>query len=380
MSVWLILFLPILVTIILLVFFRKNVVLWEILVLNIPSAILILLMNTIMIHSLTDDVEYLGSYIEKTYNYKAWDEKVPCRHPIYCTRPCGKNCVTTYVCGHVHSFDVDYHPEYWTKEDNYGKEYRITKYEYEKLKNQFCNSEVFIDMHRDYYSIDGDALCVYWNKKHETCDAITKEDSYENKIKASHSIFKFEDINEKEKKSWNLYDYPEIKYLYQPTVLGRPITIKTDKKFQYINGYYGVNKQFKIFVLFFKDQSVEAAFKQRSYWEGGNKNELVVCIGTDKSGRLKWSKSFSWMDKPELEVRIDAFMNEYIDKQVDLDKFADWLPKEIEQHWHRKEFKDFDYLNIEVTTTQLIWILIVISIYNIGASIWIVNNEFKNKH
>ena len=380
MSDWLILFLPILVTIILLVFFRKHVVLWEILVLNIPSAILILLMNTIMIHSLTDDVEYLGSYIEKIYNYKAWDKKVPCRHSYNCNchtdNKGHESCSTCYR----HAYDVDYHPEYWTKEDNYGKEYRITKYEYEKLKNQFCNSEVFIDMHRDYYSIDGDALCVYWNKKHETCDAVTKEDSYENKIKASHSIFKFEDINEKEKKSWNLHDYPEVKYLYQPTVLGRPITIKTDKKFQYINGYYGVNKQFKLFVLFFKDQSVETAFKQRSYWEGGNKNELVVCVGTDKSGRLKWSKSFSWMDKPELEVRIDAFMNGYIDKQVDLDKFSDWLPKEIEQHWHRNEFKDFDYLNIEVTTTQLIWILIVISIYNIGASIWIVKNEFQNKH
>ncbi len=59
MSVWLILFLPILVTVILLAFFRKHVVVWEVLVLNIPSAILILLMNTIMIHSLTDDVEYL---------------------------------------------------------------------------------------------------------------------------------------------------------------------------------------------------------------------------------------------------------------------------------------------------------------------------------
>jgi hypothetical protein len=380
MSVWLIIFLPILVTIILLVFFRKKIVLWEILALIIPSALLILIMNTIMIHSLTTDTQYLGAYIPKVYNYKAWDEKVSCRHPIYCSRSCGKNCTTTYVCGHVHAFDVDYHPEYWTKEDNYGREYIISKYEYTKLSKQFENKENFIDMHRDYYSIDGDALCVHWNNKPETADAVTLTDTYENKIKASHSIFKFEEVSDKSKLAWGLYDYPEIPALYQPCVLGRPISIKANRKFQYINGYYGVNKQFKLFILFFKDQSIESAFKQRSYWEGGNKNELVVCVGTNKSGKLQWCKSFSWMDKPELEVRIDGFMNKYLDRQVDLDKFADWLPKEIEQHWKRKEFKDFDYLTIEVTTAQLIWILVIIGLYNIGMSIWIVINEFENEN
>jgi hypothetical protein len=53
------------------------------------------------------------------------------------------------------------------------------------------------------------------------------------------------------------------------------------------------------------------------------------------------------------------------------------MPKQIEQHWHRKSFKDFDYLEIELTDTQMWWVLIIVLLYNIGVSIWIVMNQFE---
>jgi len=60
------------------------------------------------------------------------------------------------------------------------------------------------------------------------------------------------------------------------------------------------------------------------------------------------------------------------------DKFADWMPKQIEQHWQRKRFRDFEYLDVEISSTQLTWILIIIGLYNICISIWVVINEFTN--
>ena len=38
------------------------------------------------------------------------------------------------------------------------------------------------------------------------------------------------------------------------------------------------------------------------------------------------------------------------------------MPKQIEQHWHRKHFKDFEYLDVEVTPNQLMWIFILIAL------------------
>lgn len=364
--IWLFILIPVIAAIILLVFFSNKIIWWEIALLIVPTALIILLMNTIMVSYRTGDTEYLGSYITKVNYYEAWDEEVSCRHSYDC------NCSTCYE----HSYDVDYHPEYWTKEDNNGDEYQISKKEYDELKSRFATNTYFVELNRDYHSIDGNAYSTNWAGEPLKSEVITKEHSYTNKVQVSHSIFKFDEIDEKAKLKWKLYDYPLVSGYYQPTVLGYNVDINTNRKLQYINGFYGKSKQFKMFILFFKNQSMDVAFKQRSYWQGGNKNEFTICIGTDNSGKLDWVKCFSWMDKPELEVEVQDYFNEQ--GKINLSEFADWMPNQIQQHWHRKQFKDFDYLEIEVTDTQMWWILIIVMIYNIIMSIWIVNNEFEN--
>lgn len=381
---WLFIFVPVIVSVIILLFWMKKVVWWEVLLLIVPSALIILLMNTIMVSYNTSDTEYLGSYIKKVNYYEPWDERVPCRHPIYCTRtyPCGsakspRTCTSTYVCGHVHAYDVDYHPEYWTKEDNYKKEYDVSYSEFKYLRKLFATNQYFVELNRDFHSIDGDAYSTNWAGELERSSVITKEGSYTNKIRASHSVFKFENITEKEVAKWSLYEYPAVTDYKQKVVLGKKVDGRTERKLQYINGYYGPKKQFKLFVLFFKNQSMDVVNKQRSYWEGGNKNEFVVCIGVDNSGRFEWVDAFSWMSKPALEVEVEEFISRTED--VKLKKFADWLPNQVAAHWKRRDFNDFEYLQMELTETQLWWIMIILMIYNVAMSVWVINNESENK-
>ncbi|MES2690430.1 MAG: hypothetical protein V4658_08510 [Bacteroidota bacterium] len=388
MTAWISIFIPIAATLLLLIFFKKKVVLWETALLLAPSALLILLLNFIMVSSNESDTEYLGGYIDKVMNYDPWDEEVPCSHPVYCTgyRTDDKGNTTTYQyeCGHQHAYDVDYHPRRWTKVTNSGDEMGISEYVYEVLRKQFHSNTYFVEMRRDFHSIDGDAHGADWDKLPEHAEIITLERSYVNKVRASHSIFKFEHIDEKAKARWHLYDYPKVSEsgsYYQPCVLGKKITSDIDRKFQYLNGWYGPAKQFRMYIMYFTNQSMDVAFKQRSYLEGGNKNEFIVCIGTDSLGNYRWNKCFSWMDKPELEVITQGWLNDQglKNKSIDLAAFADWMPKQIEQHWHRKRFRDFAYLNVELSGTQLIWILIIVFIYNVGISVWIVVNEFTNE-
>lgn len=373
---WFAIFIPVMATVLLLVFFRKKVEWFELLLCIGPSALLILFLNWVMVTSQTTDTEYLGNYIVKVNYYEKWDEEVSCRHDYKCNCSTDKDghesCSTCYE----HSYDVDVHPPHWTKEDANGNEYGISQETFLQLQKQFDTKPYFVDMHRDYHSIDGDCYSTDWNKKPETADVVTTTQSYTNKIKASHSIFKFEDINDSTKKQWKLYDYPSLSWLYQQMVLGRGVDYKTDRKLQYLNGFYGFKKQFRMYLLFYKDQPIEVAFKQRSYWEGGNKNEFVVCVGTDSYGRTKWVKCFSWMDKPALEVRVESWINKTKGKALDLNEFADWMPNQIEQHWERKRFRDFNYLEVELTGTQLMWLMIIVALYNIGISAWIVFNEF----
>lgn len=381
---WIFIFIPVVVSVIILLFWLHKVVWWEILLLIVPSALIILLMNTIMVAYNTSDTEYLGSYITSVNYYEPWNERVSCRHPIYCTRtyPCGtsknpRTCTSTYVCGHVHPYDVDYHPEEWTKEDNYGREYSISHSEYLALKKLFNTRDQFVELNRDYHTIDGDEYLTPWAGEPERSSTIVKEGSYTNKIRASHSVFKFENVTEEEKIKWKLYDYPSVSDYQQKVVLGKKLSATTERKLQYLNGYYGPKKQFKMFILFFKNQSHSVVRKQRSYWEGGNKNEFVVCIGTDKNGKFQWVDAFSWMSKPSLEVEVEDYISK--NKDMSLKDFADWMPKQIETKWYRRDFKDFEYLQVELTETQLWWVMIVLMIYNIAMSLWVVNNEMENK-
>ena len=115
--------------------------------------------------------------------------------------------------------------------------------------------------------------------------------------------------------------------------------------------------------------------KQRSYWQGGNKNELVVCVGIDKNKNVKWCNAFSWCDSPVVGVKSrDWFMS----NPVNLEKYAEYIGPIVEKEWHRKNFDDFDYLTIELTDVQYWVIIIILLIFNIVMSSWIVTNNYKN--
>ena len=50
--------------------------------------------------------EYWGSMVDRVEYYEAWDEEVPCRHPVYCegtrTNSKGEEETYEYECGHEH--------------------------------------------------------------------------------------------------------------------------------------------------------------------------------------------------------------------------------------------------------------------------------------
>ena len=82
------------------------------------------------------------------------------------------------------------------------------------------------------------------------------------------------------------------------------------------------------------------------------------------------------MDEPRLEVYTEQYLNSK--DSLDILKLGDFLEKKVPTEWKRKEFKDFEYLKIELTDNQYIGILIFILIYNIGMSILVIKNDVKN--
>ena len=366
---------PFFVAIILFLFFRKKVVWWEYVVLIIPSLVFSLLIKLCMVSYNVSDTEYLGGYITKIIYYEEWDEMVLRTK----TRrvPCGRdsNGHTKYRTETYTVWERDYHPERWVyinNEDNF--EHHISKELYNKIKFRLNSPAVFKDMNRNYHRIDGDAYVTMYDGSVEHLYDITWSRKYKNKVQASQSntIFKMLDIDKEMADSLGLYEYPEITDLAQNPILGRNVSKEELQIFRYINAMKGKKNEFRTYVLFFNYDEFDKSELQKSYWQNGNKNEFIVCLGM-KGDSVAWTNSFSWCDMPKLEIKTRTyFIN---NPKLDLVKYGTWLNNNIDENWVRKEFDDFNYIDIELSTGQYIALFFLTIVFNIGIGAAVIYNN-----
>ena len=372
--------LPFFLALLLLLLFKKNMVWWEYLVLIGSSLLLSMLLAAFMRHDNCLDTEYLGGYITKITHYDDWDEWI---HRT-CTRqvPCGTDSkgnmryrTETYDCSYR-----DYHPERWCYTDDVGNEhYFYGKTEFDAaMKELGYPNMVFRDMHRHYYTKDGDAQDYFWNGTALDMRSLAWKEQYINKVIGSSSVMKFDKIEPEQAKEMGLYDYPAVNSYDQNTIVGCYSPSKRElKQIKYVNSIYGRKKQFRVFILVWdNNKTISISEEQRSYWQGGNKNEFVVCLGYDNTkDSVTWCNAFSWCDDPKLEVATKRY---FLDNpRMDLSGYAIWLENHIDL-WQRKEFKDFDYLSIPLTSGQQMALLFITLFFNVLVAILLIGNEHRN--
>ncbi len=376
MIIWFALLIPIIAAFVLFKFFNHRVTIWEFFIPFAATLVTILIMKFSSEGAQTMDVEYWSEPASHAIYSEPWDEEVPCTHSYDCN--CTKDdkgnesCQTCYE----HSYDVDYHPAYWAIVSESGNEVRITQDKFNSLCARWKN-KVFEDKHRDYHDIDGDWYVTYWKKESENLECMVSEHYYENRVQASNSVFNYPEVLEDEKTRYQLYDYPGITEGYkQVNVLGMGDSTRrtSNRKLEILNAELGKVKQVKVFVLLFRNLPEVAAFKQECYWKGGNKNEVVVCIGIDDALKVKWCKSFSFTENSELKINIRNYVADM--PVLNCSKVVDFLYGEVNKNFERKKFKEFSYISVEPKIWQ-IWLTFILStIVTICASWWVVKNEY----
>ena len=192
---------------------------------------------------------------------------------------------------------------------------------------------------------------------------LTFSHRYRNYMRYSNSVMRFREVTPQDVKDKHLFDYPKPpKYYDQKVVLEQPdvdlVTADAQEAFQRLNAFCGERHEIHVFVLLFDatKQGVEAAELQRAYWEGGNQNEFVVCIGVDKDGTVKWSDAFSWMDVPTLSVATRQYLTQ--NPKLDLVALAQWIRDNLDK-WKRKNFEDFKYLGTNFSPAQEKWFVTI---------------------
>jgi len=388
MIIWFLLLIPIITILVLLIKYSKKVTWWEYLLQFGVALLLIVVMKIAGEKSLTNDTEYWGDLIKqaKYYEpYSIWDHET-CTRQVACgtdSKGNTKYCSESYDCSHL-----DSHSARWEVITVTGWEISISEDFYKRLVKRFGVNICFQDMHRerecgfgDYVVKDGDMYYVEWDKTPQTSYAAAKTHTYENKVQCSRSVFNFQDIKPEEVKKAGLYDYPDVKNYEVATILGAGKNFanldSAEIKLHYLNGDLGPKKQARVWILIFYDKPLNTGKLQEIYWKGGNKNEFVVTIGLDKQNQVSWCYPFSWTDKSEVKIET----REYVvnQKTLNLVKLSDYLYKELNDKWVRKQFKDFSYLTVEPPLWALIVAFVLQIIFNIGYSIWSVKNEYDNE-
>ena len=364
------LFIPLLFIVVFATLFKNKVVWWEYCLLFFIPLIFLVLLHHIFIINLTNDYKNQDAYIVKVEYYEDWNEYI--QRTCYRSVSCGKNCTTqvAYDCSYV-----DYHPEYYQMIDNYGNVYNINKNKYNSLIKQFNTKIEFKNLNRSYHTIDGDMYYFLYNNDLNKIEVVTYTITYENKTQASENLFKFEKITKDEIESYGLFDYPPKINNFQKSVLGKELTKSDELKMKILNGYFSKNLNLKTFVIFVKNKPIEYAFKQESYWMGGNNNEFVICISEDNYGNVQWIKTFSWMDKPVLEKSFENEFRQY--DKISIDDIYNYLKNNLDK-WEYNDFKEFEYIQIKITNNQLIWLYIIIFIITCCLSVWVYKNEFEH--
>lgn len=384
MIIWFAIFVPIGFVLVLAFGFKKQIVWWELVIPLVASFILIAICKLSTESIQTQDTEYWGGFITKAEYYEPWDEEVPCRHPKYETRTRtytdsnGNTQTETYqeFVGYEHAYDVDYHSPYWVVIDNNDIEICIDKNKFEHLSKQFNNCR-FVDLGRNYHSIDGDKYVSSWDGKDDSIEPVTTVHSYENRVQASESTFNFKKVDPKK---YKLYDYPKIQDYYGcPAILGYygPDRIAAERAFSIINAKLGKPKEVRVWIVVFTNKPIEAGFAQENYWKSGNKNEFICTIGINKAKEVQWAHIFSWSEAESLKIETRDFIT--AQKKLDLIKLSDWLGPQIQEKFKRKHFSDFNYLTVEPPTWMIVLTFILTFLLNIGVSFWLITNEFESE-
>lgn len=374
--IWLAFLIPVAVLIFCAVKFKRKMAWWEYLLQFIIPVIVVLIAKMASVSLQTKDSEQWNMHLTGARYYEYWStwvEKECCAQ----TDSIG-NCIRWEDCSYCDEFQP-----YWEAYDNCGNTYRISQARYKELVKLWDN-EVFQDQGRRINKepkslfgggrcgVDGDAYYTKFDGVFEHLVPVTVTHTYENKVKASTSVFNFQEVDSMDKADYGLYDYPPASKWYYMPILGDNNPKANKRLFQW-NGKLGSFKQLHMLICVFRDKDIQAAYLQENYWKGGNKNEFILCIGLDSEKKIDWTKVITWCENDRLITDIES---EVRNMDYDLVKIVDYMATECNKRFQRKEFADFSYIKVQPSMKAVMIALIINLIVSIGLAIFFVRNNF----
>ena len=278
----------------------------------------------------------------------------------------GKNQKT-----HTRTYYVtEYHGPFWTAYTEDGDNHSIDSVDYTRWMQRWGN-ERLTGVHRGSaagltFPKNGKIFVSQFNGAFEQIYAWTYSHTYLNKVRASHSVFKYKSATEEHKKAY--------KRNVCASYVNFGVLIDNEEMLGQINAQLGNKKQIHI-VTIGTNQPRAMLEDVLAVWEGPNKNELLVFVGV-KDNKITWSSAHSWMDNTTLHRVLEDTL---VGQDFKALTFKNAYFKHVSELWKRKEFKDFDYIQMAIDPSCYI-ILFFVSVIGGFLYIIIVRTQYNKRN
>lgn len=311
------------------------------------SLILAVIFHVTSIAGLTKDYEtWSGQVYQVThfpYWHAEWEEWVP---P---TRDSKGNVTSP---GYWRHCEQDY-PEHWVAYANYGKESddkEIDKNTYNKIVKLFGGNIVKKEGHRpDFHS--GDKYDYHTKNETKVIVPTTLTKRFENRIKASPSLFDFVEVPE----NISVYKYPQNKnWFTSDRLFGTAVNDVSILEWDKLNSRLGPMKKINLILIGFGIKDSSYADWQQAKWIGGKKNDIVLCYGGDDS-KPTWSRVFGWSDSEFCKRNLESILL----SGVNSDSMIQSIYEEVIKNYEIKEWDDFNYISVSAPS-WCIWVYVIV--------------------
>jgi len=335
---------------------QKEVHLAEWIIGSLVGFIITGIFHFIALSNMTSDTETWSGQVSKAIYYPEWVQR--------CTRIVSDTVekVTTH---RTETYYVT-HPENWGAYCTVNGEVSISKDLFKVLSSSFGGTKPLELDRSGFYSGDKN-IYIATKSAPEILYPTTASHSWENRIKASPSLFSFQKVPEKIK----VYDYPTNKWMKSGRVLGTAASKIDILEWDKMNSWVGPKKKANVIIIGFGDQDSKMGHWQEAKWVGGKKNDIVITYGGSEDNPA-WCHVFGWSEKFEVKRNLESIILEHkvSNKTIRL------IEKEIIANYQIKGWSKFDYITIEIPYYYYIILVSIMLLTQAGFWLWAMKNDF----
>lgn len=322
---------------------NKEITTEEFMIMTASTIAGVLLVWSLFLIPIPNDEHFESGVIYKTTYHPYFVEQYQQPHTVCTSTGKTTSCYTYYTT------QIARHPEYWTVQDNFSREWKVSQKKHNEVKNVFGNNVKVVRVNKCIHGghiVSGDPnLYNYWNETNTFDYPVNRKVHWYNPLKRHNTIFTNKSNIKKQ--------YPKsIDYENSNRLIEEEKEL-TRKDWDIFNSKIYCYKHVNVILTKVKDSAEAKQLEDK--WINGKKNDLVITVvGTYK--KPEFVKVFGWSESSLVKRKLETYI---LDNGITRDNL-DEVKSIIKETYSPYDYNKFKYL-INVPSIWCIFLAFIVA-------------------